>query len=300
MDKMHECFVIAPIGPPGSDVRDRTESLVEFIIKKAAQDHYEVTIAHLLPDPGKITVQVIEKIVSSALVIADLTDRNANVFYELSLRHVLNEPAILMVQEDQLDQVPFDVKDLRITPYNLQKIKQNDHTIAELRDQILLIEKNEKMSTGALSDNISVFSKPQGPASNVTLLGTLLIANRFRYELIEPFFDYLYGGSFEDRLAKLHVVFRSVMRESARREWLSREKILSAFTNTERRQKVDGIFRDVAEIIPKLVDAMSRKDEPGVEESLRLWRVNNARFFQIWSREYSEWLEIELSNIEGP
>ena len=51
--------------------------------------------------------QIIEKIVTVPLLIADLTDSNANVFYELSLRHVLDQPAILMIQENQLDAIPF-------------------------------------------------------------------------------------------------------------------------------------------------------------------------------------------------
>lgn len=50
------------------------------------------------------------------LILADLTGKNANVFYELGLAHALAKPAILVVEN--MDDVPFDLRALRIIEYD--------------------------------------------------------------------------------------------------------------------------------------------------------------------------------------
>ena len=39
-----------------------------------------------------ITSQVLQHVTEDALVVADLTGRNPNVFYELALRHAIRKP----------------------------------------------------------------------------------------------------------------------------------------------------------------------------------------------------------------
>jgi len=53
---------------------------------------------------------------SSKLVLADLSGKNANVFYELGLAHALAKPAILVTES--MDDVPFDLRALRVLEYN--------------------------------------------------------------------------------------------------------------------------------------------------------------------------------------
>jgi hypothetical protein len=48
-------------------------------------------------------------------VIADCTNRNANVFYEIGIAHTLGRPVILITQT--LDDVPFDIRHLRTFRY---------------------------------------------------------------------------------------------------------------------------------------------------------------------------------------
>jgi len=49
------------------------------------------------------------------IVIADVTGRNPNVFYELGIAHTLGKNVILLTQAD--DDVPFDIKQLRYIKY---------------------------------------------------------------------------------------------------------------------------------------------------------------------------------------
>lgn len=53
---------------------------------------------------------------NSLLVLADLTEKNANVFYELGLAHALAKPAILIAES--MEFVPFDLRALRVIEYN--------------------------------------------------------------------------------------------------------------------------------------------------------------------------------------
>ncbi len=49
------------------------------------------------------------------ILIADMTGRNPNVFYEIGLSHVLRQPVILLSQERK--DVPFDVRHIRCIFY---------------------------------------------------------------------------------------------------------------------------------------------------------------------------------------
>jgi hypothetical protein len=63
-----------------------------------------------------ITWDIWERINRSRFLIADLTDINANVFYELGLAHALSKDVILLTQS--MDFVPFDLKAVRCICYD--------------------------------------------------------------------------------------------------------------------------------------------------------------------------------------
>jgi nucleoside 2-deoxyribosyltransferase len=52
--------------------------------------------------------RIYNQISKSDLVIADMTRRNPNVFYEVGYAHALNKPTILLTQNS--DDIPFDLK----------------------------------------------------------------------------------------------------------------------------------------------------------------------------------------------
>ncbi len=82
------CFVIGPIGEQGSDERKHADMMLNSIIRYVLQENdfsYEVKRADEESHPGMINDRVIHDILNADLVVADLTDRNANAFYELAL-----------------------------------------------------------------------------------------------------------------------------------------------------------------------------------------------------------------------
>ena len=125
------CFVIAPIGEDGSIDRKRTEDLLEHILSPAVNRcGYNALAAHKLPDPGSITSQIIHYLSDAPLVIADMTDHNANVFYELAIRHALKKPIVHLIEAGQ--RRPFDVGDVRTIPYRIEL-----EAIAKAREQVV-------------------------------------------------------------------------------------------------------------------------------------------------------------------
>lgn len=74
-----------------------------------------------------ITWDIWERINRARFLLAELTDRNSNVFYELGLAHALSKDVVLLTQS--MDFVPFDLKPLRcicyeFTPRGMQKLEK--------------------------------------------------------------------------------------------------------------------------------------------------------------------------------
>ena len=85
--------------------------------------------------PNLILRHILKQILSSRLVIANITGRNPNVMYELGICHAIGKP-VLLISESEFD-IPFDISSTRILIYKnsgeLRKKLKNWilHTILE-------------------------------------------------------------------------------------------------------------------------------------------------------------------------
>lgn len=61
--------------------------------------------------PGDVRAQVIMLAVTAELVVADVTEANPNVFYELGIRTATGKPTILVSRD--LTKLPFDISGMR-------------------------------------------------------------------------------------------------------------------------------------------------------------------------------------------
>jgi hypothetical protein len=112
------CFVISPIGQPGSEAREHADDVFECIIGPALkQAEVEGRRADHIKDVGRITKQMYNDILSSDFCIAVLHGFNPNVFYELAVAHSSGIPVILLSHKG-IDP-PFDLKDERVFHYDL-------------------------------------------------------------------------------------------------------------------------------------------------------------------------------------
>lgn len=106
------CFYITPIGDEGSEARRHSDLFLGSIIEPALGTFsLKVVRADSIAEPGIITRQVIEHLLRSRLVIADLSFHNPNVFYELALRHAVRLPIVQIIRAGE--RIPFDIHQMR-------------------------------------------------------------------------------------------------------------------------------------------------------------------------------------------
>jgi exonuclease VII small subunit len=139
MPEQKTCFVVSPIGGEGSDIRERSDTIFEEVIEPTVSDfNYECKRSDQIDEPGIITNQIIEYIVESELVIADLTSKNPNVFYELAVRHAHQKPVIQLIHADE--DIPFDVATQRTIDIDLNDYTTTNSAKQEIERQVQEIE----------------------------------------------------------------------------------------------------------------------------------------------------------------
>jgi len=134
-----ECFVLCPIGDPDSPTRKRSDQVLKYIIATALEPiGYNVIRADTISQPGMITLQIVEHILQADLVVADLSDHNPNVFYELAVRHAVDKPVIHIIDYGQ--PIPFDVAGFRTVRFNHQDLESAHRAVDEIQAQARQIE----------------------------------------------------------------------------------------------------------------------------------------------------------------
>ena len=109
------CFVIMPFSATKSCSKEQWDHIFSEILKPAVEGaglSYECRRSEATR--GNIIAAIMQDLRSANVVLADLTDRNANVFYELGVRHALTNRTILLAQRK--GDIPFD---LRAYAYNI-------------------------------------------------------------------------------------------------------------------------------------------------------------------------------------
>ena len=139
-DFRNVCFVIMPFG-----AKPDTAGGPDIDFDRVYKDALEPAIEDANLDPiradeertgGIIHKPMFERLMLCDYAIADLTTANANVFYELGVRHAVRSQTTLTIFAKH-QAIPFDVQFLRSLPYDLGKKNRFGQAAARaLREQV--------------------------------------------------------------------------------------------------------------------------------------------------------------------
>jgi hypothetical protein len=136
------CFVASVIGKSGDERNVHADWLLNGIILPLFSQsfpNYDVVRADKIATPGMIDAQIINHLLEDDLVIADMTFQNANVFYEIGIRHMVSQkPIIHMLREP--GEIPFDVAPFRTIRYSLERPENLQAARTALFAQVQAIE----------------------------------------------------------------------------------------------------------------------------------------------------------------
>jgi hypothetical protein len=106
------CFIVMPFGS------DELNDVYEYFVKPSIENSCSLRCERGDDVFGSnvIMEDIRQSIERARLVIADLTGRNPNVFYEVGIAHTLNKDVLLLSQS--MNDVPFDLRHRRVLVYD--------------------------------------------------------------------------------------------------------------------------------------------------------------------------------------
>jgi hypothetical protein len=110
-----KCFVISPFGGWHDDY------YTEIFCPAIKSAGLSPARADDLFRSSNIVHDIWHLVLSSRVLLADLTNKNPNVFYELGLAHAARKPVLLLTQS--MEDVPFDLRALRVIEYEVEHPK---------------------------------------------------------------------------------------------------------------------------------------------------------------------------------
>lgn len=132
------CFVLMPFGqkPDGASGIIDFDAVYDHIISPAVKSAgMEPLRADEEQDGGFIQRPMFERLILCQYTVADLTTANANVYYELGIRHAVRPHSTVLVFAEG-HRLPFDIAALRGIPYSLEDEGDSKKDAEDARTQI--------------------------------------------------------------------------------------------------------------------------------------------------------------------
>lgn len=107
-----KCFIVMPFSVEALNIvyEDYVKPVIEDECGLACERGDDVFGSNVIMD------DILTSIKNSDLIVADLTGKNANVFYEVGICHALGKKVLLLAQS--MDDVPFDLRHRRVLLYD--------------------------------------------------------------------------------------------------------------------------------------------------------------------------------------
>lgn len=179
MDKpKKQCFILMPFQD------DLKEIYTEVYTPVCAEHDLYCWRVDEISRPGSISRDIIEGILSADIIIADLTRKNPNVFYELGIAHSIGNKTIMTAQG--LGHVPFDIRDYRVIIYehSLKGCRQLREDLSKAMDELLVaLDRTNNPFQDVLATRSSIGRSLRDPLAKNTDFSE--VAPRIRQWLLE-------------------------------------------------------------------------------------------------------------------
>ncbi len=133
-------FIVRPFGTQqGIDFNDVSDRLISPALKRL---NIVGGTTEVIAWAGNIRVDMFERLALADIVIADISIHNANVFYELGIRHSLRPRTTILIRarataRPEATEVPFDLKTDRYLEYDADKPGEAQQLLADALEQSL-------------------------------------------------------------------------------------------------------------------------------------------------------------------
>jgi len=249
--KKEMCFVIMPFG-------GKFDSYWEKIYKPIISDlGFEARRVDDIYKPNDIMENIWHSINEAKIILADLSGKNPNVFYELGLAHALAKPVILISPEQE--DIPFDIQSIRHIRYNKDDHDWGAKLIAHIRSTLLLPD---------LSTSVPVVFKKRYNRQQDGLLSTQIDKGTLQDAIISAL-------SQKTRISNLRIMAHST----------------SVIYNVMSSSLSDKIIVDNCELILRKFsdDEENRSDQLTIERNIKYWNNlhKNGRIKDLTIYEYN-------------
>jgi len=122
-----KCFVIMPFASQFDEIYETIRDSLE-----GPELSFNCSRADELQGGGHIIKDILREIAEAEIVIADLTGKNPNVFYELGIVQMLKDVEKVILLSQDAESIPFDVRVFRCIIY-----KQSIQGARDLKDKLI-------------------------------------------------------------------------------------------------------------------------------------------------------------------
>jgi len=130
-----DAFIIRPFGVKSEIDFDKVET--ELIIPSLNKAGIAGFTTGDILESGNIRQDMFQSLLTADVVIADISIHNANVYYELGIRHALRDKVTILIRTKK-DEVPFDLKTDRYITYDYPQVdKKVDSLAKSIKDSLL-------------------------------------------------------------------------------------------------------------------------------------------------------------------
>jgi hypothetical protein len=153
---MTSVFIVRPFGKKPVPMKDKDgkDASVEVDFDEIDRSLIQAALAKngligqttgVIAQAGNIRVDMFQMLIAYDLVIADMSIHNANVFYELGIRHGLRPNGTILIRFESGGDVPFDLKTDRYITYDRDKpAAAVDLLTQSIKDTIIAMQSQDR------------------------------------------------------------------------------------------------------------------------------------------------------------